>query len=78
MGSQMISRGLIAYELTNNSAEMLALISIAVAIPMLVFAPLGGALADRLERRGLIIFGQAAIVVSECTVLTRAKRSSRS
>ncbi len=69
MGSQMLVRPLIAYELT-DSAEMLGLISMAVGLPMLIFSPLGGALADRVERRGLIIAGQVAILASECTVLT--------
>jgi len=69
MGGQMIPRSLIAYEMTHE-AEKLAYINIAVALPMLLFAPLGGALADRVERRGLIMAGQAAIIVSECTVLT--------
>ena len=68
MGGQMIVRSLIAYEMT-DSAEKLAYINIAVALPMLVFSPVGGALADRIERRSLIIMGQAAIVVSECVVL---------
>jgi MFS family permease len=68
MGSQMIARSLIALELT-DSARQLALIGVAVGLPMVLFSPLGGALADRIERRGLIIVGQVAIVVSECTVL---------
>ena len=68
MGGQMIPRSVIAYEMT-GSATKLAFISIAVALPMLIFSPLGGALADRMERRRLIILGQAAIVVSECIIL---------
>jgi len=36
---------------------------------MLLFSPVGGALADRIERRGLIMVSQAAIVASECVVL---------
>ncbi len=70
MQGQMIPRSVIAWEMTNKDAESLAFINMAVALPMLLFAPLGGALADRIERRALIIAGQVAIIVSECTVLT--------
>ena len=69
MGGQMIVRQVIAYDLTDDDPVALAQISIAVALPMLLFSPLGGALADRVERRSLIMAGQAAIVVSECVVL---------
>ena len=69
MGGQMIVRGVIAWDLTDNDPVALSQISIAVALPMLIFSPIGGALADRVERRGLILVSQAAIVVSECLVL---------
>ncbi len=71
VSGQIIPRAVLAHELTGD-AQGLGLVSVAVAVPMLLFAPLGGALADRIERRRLIIAMQALLFVSELLVFTLA------
>lgn len=68
MGSQQIVRAWLAFQLTGSELA-LGLISFTVAVPMLVAAPFGGVIADRRERRSLIIGGQAAVVLSEVAIL---------
>jgi MFS family permease len=67
MGSQQIVRSWITFQLTDSKLA-LGLISFTVALPMLFISPLGGALADRLERRSLIVAGQAMVVLSELAI----------
>ncbi|MAE95219.1 MAG: hypothetical protein CL910_11215 [Deltaproteobacteria bacterium] len=68
MGSQQIVRAWLAFEMTDSELA-LGLIGFTVAVPMFVAGPLGGVVADRRERRSLIAMGQAAVVVSEGSVL---------
>ncbi|MEE8166562.1 MAG: MFS transporter, partial [Myxococcota bacterium] len=68
MGGQSIVRPWLAFQLT-DSALALGLVSAAIAVPMLVLAPLGGVLADRLERRNLILLSQASAMLSESAIL---------
>lgn len=67
MNAQMLVRSYLAYDLT-HSPLALGFVNFAVAIPMLVISPFGGALADRLERRRLVVAGQLALVASESTI----------
>ena len=67
MGAQGIVRAWIAFELTGSELA-LGIVSFAVAVPMLVIAPLGGAIGDRFERRNLVAIGQAVVLVSEFVV----------
>ena len=56
MGSMqmlMITQGFLAYELT-GSAKILGLVAAGSALPMLLLSPLGGAIADRVERRKVL------------------------
>jgi len=69
MQSQSVARGYLAYQLT-GSAFALGSVSFAVAVPLFVISPLGGVLADRVERRRLIMLAQSIVVLSELTVLT--------
>ncbi len=69
MGGQQIVRAWLAYQLTDSELA-LGIISFTVAVPMLVIAPIGGALSDRFERRNMIAFGQSFVLVSELTVVT--------
>ena len=69
MGAQMIVRSIIAFDLT-RSPLALGIINFAVAIPMMVVSPLGGVVADRVERRRLILIGQGILVSSEVAVLS--------
>jgi MFS family permease len=68
MMGQMVVRSWLAYDIT-GSAFALGLVNFSVAIPMLILSPFGGVMADRLERRSLIMGGQATIIVSESLVL---------
>ncbi len=68
MQGQMLVRSMITYQLT-QSPLYLGLVSFAVAIPMFLMAPFGGVIADRVERRRLIICGQIALILAELSIL---------
>src|SRR5919199_2604676 len=57
MQMQMVANGYLAFTLT-NSATALGVVAFASSLPMLIFSPLGGVLADRLEKRGLLLWMQ--------------------
>jgi MFS family permease len=67
MNGQFIVRSILAFKLTDN-AFSLGLVNLAVALPMLVISPFGGVVADRVERRRLILVAQAALFASEMVV----------
>ena len=56
MNMQMLARNWFMYDLT-TSALLLGLTGAATGIPMVVFSPLGGALADRVGKRTLLTGG---------------------
>src|SRR5215210_1443238 len=58
MQMQMVANGYLAFTLT-GSATALGLVAFASSLPMLVFSPLGGVLADRLQKRKLLLLIQA-------------------
>jgi MFS family permease len=58
MQMQQVANGYLAYTLT-NSATALGVVAVAQSVPLLVVSPLGGVLADRLEKRGLLLWIQA-------------------
>jgi len=68
MQSQALVRGFLAFRLT-NSEFALGSVSFAVAVPMLLVSPLGGVLADRVDRRRIIVAAQGLVLVSETTIL---------
>ena len=68
MSGQGIVRAWLAFELTGSELA-LGLVSFTVAVPMLLIAPIGGVMSDRLERRNVIAAGQALVLVSELGVL---------
>lgn len=68
MGGQGIVRAWLALQLTDR-ALALGLVSAAFAVPMLIGSPFGGVLADRFERRSMILMAQAAAMVSELAIL---------
>ncbi len=68
MGGQGIARAWLAFQLT-ESEFALGLVSAAVGLPMLLLSPFGGVLADRVERRRLILFSQASAIASESAIL---------
>lgn len=68
MQGQFLTRTYLAWELTHDKMA-LANVNLAVAIPMLFVAIVGGAISDRVERRRLIVIGQIILLVNECYVL---------
>ena len=58
MQMQMVANGYLAYTIT-GSATALGLVAFASSVPMLVFSPAGGVLADRLQKRKLLLWIQA-------------------
>jgi MFS family permease len=69
MQGQSIVRSWLVYDLTGSELK-LGLIFFTVALPMLFVSPLGGAAADRWERRNMIAMGQAAVICSEVVILS--------
>ncbi len=59
----MVSRGYLAYEIT-GSATVLGVVTVASGIPMLLLSPVGGVLADMMNRRLILIHSQIFMVVS--------------
>lgn len=68
MESQRVARFWLVYDMTAREFD-LGLMGFVIALPMLAVAPLGGSIADRVDRRNLIRFGQAVITTSELGVL---------
>lgn len=64
---QMVARGWLAYQLT-DSALALGVVTAAFGLPQLVFGPLGGVVADRLEKRKLLIGTQLLIAGSSLAI----------
>ena len=60
MQMQMLARGYLVYDLT-GSASLLGIVSAGSAVPMLVLALFGGAIADRFDRKRLIQIGQIIV-----------------
>jgi len=69
MNGQFVVRSILAHDLTGN-ATSLGLVNLMVALPMLIISPFGGVVADRFERRRLIMLGQATLLVNELVILT--------
>jgi MFS family permease len=57
MQMQQVANGYLAFTLT-NSATALGVVAFAQSLPMLLVSPVGGVLADRLEKRGLLMWMQ--------------------
>ena len=59
----IVARGYLAYEMT-GSAAILGVVSMATGIPMLLLSPIGGVIADRWDRRQILIASQLMMVVT--------------
>ena len=59
MNMQMMARAWFIYDLT-GSAAMLGAVALASAAPMLFLALFGGVMADRVEKKYVMVAGQAA------------------
>lgn len=67
MQMQMVGRGLLAYEIGGTSSAI-AIVSLGMGLPMLVFSLIGGAVADRFERRKVIMMSQLGTALIAVTV----------
>jgi MFS family permease len=56
MSMQMVTGSLLIYRLT-DSAALLGTMSLASALPMIFLSIFGGAVADRIQKKGILIFG---------------------
>ncbi len=63
----MIARGYLAFDLT-GSATALGTVSIAWGMPLLLLSLVGGAVADRVEKRDLLLATQAAQAMAALTI----------
>jgi len=63
MQMQMILRGFLAFQIT-DAATALGLIAASVAVPMLIVAPIAGTVADRVDKRKLLMVSQTGSAVS--------------
>lgn len=62
MNMQMMARSLLIYRLT-GSAAILGALALAHAIPMLVLSLFGGVIADRVQKKYVLLIGQAGSAV---------------
>jgi MFS transporter, DHA1 family, staphyloferrin A biosynthesis exporter len=56
---QILTRGWLVLRLAENSPFALSLVMMSFALPMTIAAPFGGALADRVQRKRMIIVSQS-------------------
>jgi len=68
MGGQQVLRSWLVFQITGSELA-LGWVSALVALPMLLIAPIGGAIADRFDRRTVVAGGQLIVVLGEITVL---------
>jgi len=75
MNMMIVLRGYLVYDLTGSS-NALAAIMLSVSLPMLVFAPIGGVITDRVDRRSLMLAAQLAVafvnLINTVLILTGA------
>lgn len=60
MNMMIVLRGYLVYDITRSEIA-LAMIMLTVALPMLVMAPIGGVIADRVDRKQMMIWAQVAV-----------------
>jgi MFS family permease len=67
MQMNMVAQSWLAYDLS-GSATVLGLVAGARAIPMAVFSLVGGAVADRVKKRNLLMFTQSGLTIMSFVV----------
>ena len=68
MNMQLVARGWLVYEMT-SSAVSLTYVTLAFMLPQVIFSPIGGVLADRIKKKGIIGWGPFA---NGCATLVMA------
>jgi MFS family permease len=68
MQAQNLMRAWLAYKLTDSELA-LGMVMFAIAVPMFFLSPIGGMMADRKDRRSLIIIGQVAVFLVDLLIL---------
>ena len=63
MQMQFVLRAQLAYDLTGGQAFKLVLVTVGAAVPMIFVAPIGGLIADRVNKRTLLIVTQSAAAI---------------
>ena len=64
---QMMTRSFLVYELT-DSAFLLGTMSLFFAVPMVIFSLFGGVIADRMQKKYIMLYGQAASAIVSATI----------
>ena len=69
LGAQIriVANGYLVYELT-SSPLLLGIVGVGFAVPMLLLSPVGGVLADRMDRRRIVQAAQSAFAVVAAVV----------
>ena len=62
MNMQMVARSWLVYELTDQYV-MLGLVMLANAVPMLLLSLFGGVMADRIQKKTILVYGQLAFAL---------------
>ena len=65
---QIIAQWLLVLAITNNSGVALGVVSFAQALPFFIFALVGGGIADRVDKRNLLLFTQSFQIVFAFTL----------
>jgi MFS family permease len=60
---QIVAQGLLVLDLTHGSALALGTVSLTQALAFLLFAPLGGSVADRFDKRRLLLITQSLMMM---------------
>lgn len=69
MQGQLVVRAWLVFSITGRELA-LGLVTLMVALAMLSLGPVGGVVADRFERRSLVVAGQTTVIVAELVVLS--------
>jgi MFS family permease len=67
MQMQMVARGVLAYDIGGTNSAI-AIVSLGWGLPMLFFSLVGGTLADRIDKRRLMMLSQVATATVALTV----------
>ena len=66
-GMMQVVQGVLSFDLTGKNSSV-GFVAMGWGLPMLFLGPIGGALSDRLSKRMLLMFGQAAVAAIFFTI----------